>query len=242
MNQPAASILIVEDEMIIAAKISMYLTDLGYAVAGILPRAEDVLSHLEDSRPDIVLLDIQLKGSMTGIDLAHLLRNDHQLPVVFLTANSDDATFQLAKEARPYAFLTKPFDRQELARALQLTINLIDQQGSSVSPEPTVLTDRIFVFAGERRVKVMLADILYLQAERNYCRIHTDGKDYLLSMPMKTLESKLPPKVFQRIHRSFIVNLQRVDEVDDSSVQIGDHTLPMSASHRAAFMERIQSI
>lgn len=242
MTQPAPSILIVEDEMIIAAKISMYLTDLGYEVAGILPRAEDVLSHLEDSRPDIVLLDIQLKGSMTGIDLAHQLRNDHQLPVVFLTANSDDATFAEAKKARPYAFLTKPFDRQELARALELTVNLIDQQGYAGQSEPTVLTDRIFVFSGERRVKVMLADVLYLQAERNYCRIHTDGKDYLLSMPMKTLEGKLPQKVFQRIHRSYIVNLQQVDEVDDSSVQIGEHTLPMSASHRAAFMERIQSI
>ena len=242
MTQPSTSILIVEDEMIIAAKISMDLTDLGYAVAGILPRAEDVLSHLQDSRPDMVLLDIHLKGNMTGIDLAHLLRNDYQLPVIFLTANSDDATFQLAKEARPYAFLTKPFDRQELARALELTVNLIDQQASSAHPEPTVLTDRIFVFAGERRVKVLLADILYLQAERNYCRIHTAGKEYLLSMPMKTLEGKLPPKDFQRIHRSYIVNLQQVDEVDESSVQISGNTLPMSSSHRADFMERIQSI
>jgi len=228
--------------MIIAAKISMYLTDLGYAVAGILPRAEDVLSHLEDSRPDIVLLDIQLKGSMTGIDLAHELRNDHQLPVVFLTANSDEATFQQAKAARPYAFLAKPFDRQELARALELTINLIDQQRDAGQPEPTVLNDRIFVFSGERRVKVMLADILYLQAERNYCRIHTDGKDYLLSMPMKSLEGKLSQKDFQRIHRSYIVNLKQVDEVDESSVQISGHSLPMSASFRADFMERIQSI
>jgi DNA-binding LytR/AlgR family response regulator len=242
MTQPTTSILIVEDEMIIAAKISMYLTDLGYGVAGILPRAEDVLSHLEDNRPDIILLDIQLKGTMTGIELAHLLRDDHRIPVVFLTANSDEATFQRAKEARPYAFLAKPFDRRELARALELTINLIDQQSNSASPEPTVLTDRIFVFAGESRVKVMLADILYLQAERNYCRIHTAGKEYLLSMPMKTLEGKLPQKDFQRIHRSFIVNLKQVDEVHDSSVRIKDQSLPMSATHRPAFLERIQSI
>lgn len=242
MTQPSTSILIVEDEMIIAAKISMYLTDLGYAVAGILPRAEDVLLHLEDNRPDIILLDIQLKGTMTGIELAHQLRDDHQIPVIFLTANSDDATFAEAKKAKPYAFLGKPFDRQELARALELTINLIDQQASSAHSEPTVLTDRIFVYTGERRVKVLLADILYLQAERNYCRIHTAGKEYLLSMPMKTLEGKLPPKDFQRIHRSYIVNLKQVDEVEDSSVRIKDQSLPMSATHRPAFLERIQSI
>ena len=113
---------------------------------------------------------------------------------------------------------------------------------SSAHSEPTVLTDRIFVYTGERRVKVLLADILYLQAERNYCRIHTAGKEYLLSMPMKTLEGKLPPKDFQRIHRSYIVNLKQVDEVEDSSVRIKDQSLPMSATHRPAFLERIQSI
>jgi len=242
MDQKATSILIVEDEMIIAAKISMYLTDLGYEVSGILPRAEDVFPHLEKNRPDIILLDIQLKGTMNGIELAHFLRADYQIPVVFLTANSDEATFQQAKEARPYAFLAKPFNRQELARALELTRNLIDQQGTPSSPEPMVLTDRIFVFAGERRVKVMLADILYLQAERNYCRIHTTDKAYLLSMPMKSLEGKLPPKDFQRIHRSFIVNLRQVDEVDESSVRIKDKSLPISSTHRPAFLERIQSI
>lgn len=242
MTEPATSILIVEDEMIIAAKISMYLSDLGYAVAGILPRAEDVLSHLEDNRPDVVLLDIQLKGTMNGIELAHLLRDDYQIPVVFLTANSDEATFQQAKAARPYAFLAKPFDRQELARALELTINLIDQQAPVGYSKTAVLIDRIFVYAGERRVKVMLADIRYLQAERNYCRIHTADREYLLSMPMKSLEVKLPPKDFQRIHRSYIVNLKQVDEVDESSVLIGKNVLPISASHRAAFLERIQSI
>ena len=105
MTEGSIKILIVEDEMIIGAKISMFLSELGYEVTGILPRAEEVLLQLEENQPDIALLDIQLKGNMDGVALAQILHQEHHIPVIFLTANSDEATFQRAKAAKPYAFL-----------------------------------------------------------------------------------------------------------------------------------------
>lgn len=249
MSDPSVKILVVEDEMIIGAKISMFLTELGYEVTGISPSASDALILVRGNRPDIALLDIQLKGSMDGISLAHEFKNEHQIPVVFLTANSDDATFQLAREAKPYAFLAKPFKKLDLQRALELTISLMANQPQSnqiktsdVEETTYVLSDRIFVRHKERMVKILFEAILYIEAERNYCRIFTKGKEYLLSMPMKSLEEQLPPAMFQRIHRSHVVNLSHVDEVDDHIVIVGEKLLPLSKSFREEFMMRIRTV
>jgi len=90
-------------------------------------------------------------------------------------------------------------------------------------------------------VKILFEAILYIEAERNYCRIYTATKEYLLTMPMKSLEDQLPPALFQRIHRSHIVNLTQVDEVDENSVFIGQKSLPLSKSLREDFMMRIRT-
>lgn len=243
-------ILVIEDEMIIGAKISMLLTDLGYEVTGLLPRAEEAFYHLQEYTPDIVLLDIQLKGQMDGIELARVLQQDHHIPVVFLTANSDDATFQRAKATQPYAFLEKPFKKIDLQRAIELTISLMGTTNSASKVQDKqvdqevlqVLKDRIFVRDREKMVKLLLNEILYLKAERNYCRIITATKEYILSMPMKSLEKQLPSPLFQRIHRSYMVNIQHVEEINDSSILVQDHTLLLSKSFKKELLARIKSI
>ncbi len=249
MTESLIKILVVEDEMIIAAKISMFLTELGYEVTGILPRAEEALLQLVENAPDIALLDIQLKGSMDGIALAQVMQKEHQIPVIFLTANSDDATFQRAKAAKPYAFLVKPFKKLDLQRALELTVSLMANQPLGAQKEQPVsehtqfiLSDRIFVRNKDRMVKIMFEAILYIEAERNYCRIFTKTKEYLLTMPMKSLEDQLPSAIFQRIHRSHIVNLTQVDEVDENTVIIGQKTLPLSKSYREDLLMRIKTV
>lgn len=251
MIEGSIKILIVEDEMIIGAKISMFLSELGYEVTGILPRAEEVLLQLEENQPDIAVLDIQLKGNMDGIALAQILHQEHNIPVIFLTANSDETTFQRAKAAKPYAFLAKPFKKLDLQRALELTISLMARHDSSeLVKEPTtpdedtqyILSDRIFVRNKDRMVKIMFEAILYVEAERNYCRIVTKTKEYLLTMPMKSLEEQLPTALFQRIHRSHIVNLTQVDEVDENTVMVGQKSLPLSKSLREEFLMRIRTV
>lgn len=248
MSETAIKILIVEDEMLIAAKISMFLTELGYEVTGILPRAEEALLSVEENPPDIALLDIHLKGEMDGIALARALHTGAHIPVIFLTANSDDATFDRARVAKPYAFLSKPFNKTDLQRALELTIALMgaDNTGTDstqqVSEESSfILSDRIFVRNKDRMVKILFEAILYLEAERNYCRIITKTREYLLTMPMKSLEDKLPGH-FQRIHRSHIVNLLHVEEMDDATVTVGQKTLPLSKSWKEELLRRIKAI
>jgi len=247
MADSPAKILVIEDEMIIGAKISMYLMDLGYEVAGIFPAAEETLHFLQAYSADIALVDIQLKGKMDGIELARVLKDKYNLPVIFLTANFDDETFARAKETKPYAFLSKPMNKMDLQRALELTISLLseDDKWEKAPPqhrEDLTVADRIFIHNGAKKLKILFESILYIQAERNYCRIITHTKEYVLSIPMKSLEDELPSSQFQRIHRSHIVNLKHIDEMDEHSVYIGDKMLTLSKSYQQQFLQRIKSI
>jgi len=242
-------ILVVEDEMLIGAKISMQLTSLGYEVTGILPRGEEAIIHAEENKPDIVLLDIHLKGKIDGIETAMQLQKIANIPVIFLTANSDEATFNRAKMSRPYAFISKPYKQLDLQRAIELTISRMEENdtgpGSSDNAEderPYILSDRIFVRHREKMIKIIIADILYIEAERNYCRIFTNNKEYLLCVTLKTIEEKLPVRIFLRTHRSYIINLAHIDEVADGHVMIDQKAVPLSAGLKEQLLQRIQTL
>jgi len=242
-------ILVVEDEMIIGAKISMLLTNLGYDVTGILPRGEEAIQQVIDNRPDIVLLDINLKGKLDGIETAAEIQKMAEIPIIYLTANADDATFNRAKRTRPAAFISKPFKQLDLQRAIELTISRMAEQATGPIPEklageeqPFILSDRIFVRLNNKMVKIMVGDVLYMEADRNYCRIFTQQKEYLLAITLKTIEEKLPMRLFLRIHRSYIINLTQVDEVAESHVLIGQKAIPLSADLKEKLLKSLQTL
>jgi DNA-binding LytR/AlgR family response regulator len=243
-------LLIVEDDMIIAAKVSMQLTNLGYEVTGIVPRGEEAIRHVMDNIPDIVLLDINLKGTLDGIETAQAIHKIADIPVIYITANTDEVTFNRAKETRPYAFISKPIKNLDLQRAIELTISRIveksvpklDMDTEHSDNAPVILSDRIFVKYKEKMVKVFLSEILYIEAERNYCRVYTKSKEYLLSTTLKIMEDKLPPRDFIRVHRSFMVNLMQVDEVAENHVIINQKSVPLSIQLREDLLKRIQTI
>jgi DNA-binding LytR/AlgR family response regulator len=241
--------LIVEDEMIIAAKISMQLTGLGYEVTGILPRGEEAIKHVFENHVDILLLDIQLKGNMDGIETAVQIQKLSKVPIIYLTANADEATFDRAKMTKPAGFISKPFKQLDLQRAVELAyLRTIDaeaephDEGLIQEHPPVILSDRIFVRCRERMLKIMLSDILYIEADRNYSRIFTSQKEFLLSTTLKTIEEKLSNQLFVRVHRSYIVNMAHVDEVGDGQVFIEQKGIPLSAGMRENLLERLQTL
>lgn len=240
-------ILIVEDEMIIGAKISMQLVNLGYEVTGILSRGEEVATHVLENRPDIVLLDINLKGSIDGIETATQLQKVTATPVIYLTANADEATFNRAKLTKPYAFISKPFKQLDLQRAIELTISRIGETGGQLAtdnPEQPafILDDRIFVRHKEKMIKIMLTDILYIEADRNYSHLFTKEKDYVLAITLKTIEEKLPSKLFLRVHRSFVINVTHVEEVTEGQVKIVQHAIPLGAGMREMLLKSMRTL
>lgn len=242
-------ILVVEDEMIIGAKLSMLLNNLGYDVAAVLPRGEEAVSHLKENNADIVILDINLKGELDGIETATQLQKDSNIPIIYLTANADEATFNRAKTTKPAAFISKPFKQLDLQRAIELTIcrmaggDTIHQSNGSISGEEHfILSDRIFVRYRDKMIKIMVSDILYIEADRNYSRIFTGSTEYLLSITLKTIEEKLSVDHFVRIHRSYIANITQIEEVAESHVVIAQKSIPLSAGLKDHLLERIQTL
>lgn len=243
------NILIVEDNMLIGAKISMLLDELGYEAAGLMPRAEDALTFLADNTPDILLLDIKLKGKMDGIQLAETISQDKEIPVIFLTSNTDEATFNRAKATKPYAFISKPYKKLDLQRAIELTISMMDK-GENLSAASThetkgvsaILNDRIFVRYRDRMVKLFIKDIYYIEAERNYSRIFTKEKEYLLTMTLKVVDEKLPKSNFLRVHRSFIINLSHIEEVKERSITVGRQSIPYSVNHKEILLTKLRML
>jgi len=94
----------------------------------------------------------------------------------------------------------------------------------------------------EKMIKIIVAEILYIEADRNYCRIFTRNKEYLLSITLKTIEEKLPGRIFLRTHRSYMINLAHVDEVAEGHVIIAQKAIPLSTGLREQLLQRIQTL
>ena len=237
-------ILIVEDEMIIGANIALQLTSLGYDVLGIIPRAEEVLPKIRQTLPDILLLDIYLKGDLDGIELAHIIQKEFKIPIIYLTANADDAHFNRAKTTNPYAFISKPFKKLDLQHAIELTILRIQEEKKlEVTDLDTfVMSDSIFVRSHDKMIKININDILYIEAERNYCKIHCKEKEHLIVSTLKDLEEKLNVKNLMRIHRSFIINMHHIDEIATSHLVIAKKAIPVSPELKKQLLLHIQKV
>ena len=118
----SARILVVEDEWLVSQGIKETLQDLGYEVAGPVASGEEALELAQTERPDLVLMDILLKGGMDGIEAAECLRRRFDLPVIFLTAYADSQTLGRAKVTEPFGYLLKPFENRELHSAIEIAL------------------------------------------------------------------------------------------------------------------------
>ncbi len=119
-KESKTSILIVEDERIVAADIASRLTRLGYRVVGQAACAEEAIRLAEEFLPDLVLMDIRLQGKADGIEAADVIRKRLRVPVVYLTAHTDEATFQRAKVTEPFGYILKPFSERELRTVIEM--------------------------------------------------------------------------------------------------------------------------
>jgi PAS domain S-box-containing protein len=122
VSTSVAKILVVEDESLIADEIESALRELGYEVLGRATSADEAIREVADSRPDLVLMDIRLRGLRDGIQTAEELRDSYRVPVVFLSAHADEATLRRAKRSSPYGYVVKPFKMGALRSALEVAL------------------------------------------------------------------------------------------------------------------------
>jgi DNA-binding LytR/AlgR family response regulator len=238
-------ILIVEDDMIIAANISLQLSKLGYEVTGIETKAAEAIHHALETKPDLILMDIQLRGESTGIEAAHAIQEILDIPIIYLTANEDDATFQKAKDTHPFAFISKPFSNQNLERTIALVEKRIKGNSKKIAEESIFQEgqeDRIFIRNQNKLIKVMLDDILYVEAERNYCKITTTQQAFLIVSPLNKLCEKMDQKRFVRIHRSFMVNFSKLEAVAETHVELKGKILPIGKQFKEDLLRLVNKV
>ena len=120
MSEAARRILVVEDQRLIAADIENTLKKLGYDVVGNVSSGEDAISQSDEVRPELVLMDVRLRGEMDGIQAAEIIRDRFNVPVVYLTAYADEETILRAKKTTPFGYLVKPFNERELRATIEI--------------------------------------------------------------------------------------------------------------------------
>jgi len=236
-------ILIVEDEILIAEDMSADLEDLGYIVVGIALSGDECIESVERYSPDIVLMDVKIKGSIDGIEIAHILKRKKNIPIIFITSNTDSQTMKRAIESKPQAFLSKPYNRKELGIAIELAINNHNEGEFSKknNDEPT-LNSSIFVKNGELYSRIELDSIFYIEAAGSYCTVNAEKGDFILSNNLSHFKNKVNNPNFIRIHRSFIVNIQKVDGFDTNHVIVNGKELPISKSFRTEVIQLFKKV
>ncbi|MBF9251869.1 LytTR family transcriptional regulator DNA-binding domain-containing protein [Pontibacter sp. 172403-2] len=246
MTKP--KILISEDEVIIAEDIAASLEELGYEICAI-DSGEETLNIIRETQPDLVLLDINLRGKADGVEIGARIRQEFNLPFIYLTAYADKATLDRAKKTEPDGFLVKPFDEKGLRSAIEIALYKHDNQnGKGIdgtqqnAKEQEVATDYIFVKVKHRIIKVQYSNILWVEAYDNYSFIVTADQKYLVSSTLKDMEQKLPPQNFVRVHRSYIANLDMIEALEENAVVFAKGDIPIGKSYKKTLMSRFNII
>lgn len=240
-------IVVAEDDFVVAKNLSISLEEAGYEVVASKETGEELLDYLQEQKPDLVILDINLAGLIDGIAVAHQLKEKGDIPFLFLTSDRDRSTLEKAKLTQPSGYLIKPFDTDELVSAIELAVyNKNIQQATPAAPtshsEALMHDSYLFVKSKNRLEKVRYDDILFVEANDIYATLTTQQQTFILSYPLKTLESKFPSDRLMRVHRSYIVNLDHIDAIEDNYIQIKNKNIPIGKTHKEELMRRLSII
>ena len=252
MSKEPVRVLIVEDEPIISRDIAGRLRAKGYDVVGTARSRTEAVAKAGELLPQVVIMDIHLVDGHSGVDAAHDIRREHDVPVIFLTANSDSDTVSRAKIAEPYGFVVKPFSEQTLHTAIELALSrfageqdmrmqigrlhdLVEESGNA---------DHFFVKYKGRQVRLRFSDVCFVEALKDYVGIHVGPQRYVVHATMQDMEDRLPPRQFMRVHRSFIVRLDKIQAIDDGEITMEEisRKVPVGGSYMGKVRQRLDPL
>ena len=236
------NILIVEDEMIVADHLYSVLRKLGYSPLSPAINYTEAIEVLNNHPVDLAFLDIRLAGQRDGIDLAWKIREDYDLPFIFLTSNTDPYTVDRAKKVDPAAFLVKPFGEADIFTSIEMAIHNYRPKVTETTGEAPseMIREALFVRHKELFVKIKLDDIAFLKAAHVYLEVHsTSGKKYLVRKSLTDLTERLPSQ-FYRVHRSYSVNLDHLEAINAKYVVVREEQIPIGKNYREELLNKIR--
>jgi len=220
--------IIVEDNEVAVFVLKEYIKQHGTLnLKGVFESGENTLKYLEDNHCDLIFLDIELKG-INGIDLIKQLVNT---PNIIITSSKSN----YAAEAFDFDvadYMVKPFTYQRFEKAL-FKINKIQE---SLQPANQ---DFFYVKHNAKMVQVLFKDVDYIEAMSDYVDIHTSKTRYVIYSTMKAMEGQFPKKDFIRIHRSFIVRIDKISAINKNILSINGKEIPISRTHKEGLLKKV---
>lgn len=206
-------ILIVEDEVLIAEFINEMLLDEGYQNIELVHDCESAIEKFNLFKPEIILLDINIEGRDSGINLAKA--KNEEAKVIYITAQNDEATIKKAIETNPESYLTKPVKKIDVIAAVKLASFKIKN-------------DYVIVRDGIKDVKVLFDEIIYIKSDGNYIDIFLQNKKMTIRKSLDYFLNDLNNPDFVKVHRSYIVNIKKVTSKKSNFIYIDEIEIPIS--------------
>lgn len=223
--------IIVEDEPLALERTRAYLARVPeLRLAASFSSATDALVYLASHAVDILFLDIQL-GDMTGLRLLELAR---PAGAVILTTAYDQYALQ-GYDLDVTDYLLKPFTFERFLQAVGKA-----QARLRTDPAPTSLPEFFFVKTEYRKEKVALAELLYIEGMRDYRRLHLRDRRIMTLQTFGHFEQELPTSAVCRVHKSYMVALDKIESVERDRIRIGSTLIPVSDTYRAGFLRTIR--
>lgn len=246
------NVLVVEDESIVSKDIQHSLKKLGYNVVGSSPTGEKAIELAGSEHPDIVLMDIMLKGEMNGIEAASEIKKRFSIPVIFLTAYADESTLSKAKITEPYGYVLKPFKEIDLHTTIEMAIYKHGKEQEMLKERDLLFSlvenkenkDFVFVKSNSKLVKLKNSDINYIEALKDYVVIHTTEGRFTIHSTMKDIDSKMGSDDFVRVHRSYIVRIDKIATIEypNLTLEKSDKIIPIGGSYRDELNNKIKTV
>lgn len=194
------------------------------------------IKYLNENKVDLIFLDIHMPN-FTGLDFIKTLKDPPK--VIFTTTDS-----KFALEAFEFDFivdyLLKPIELERFEKAIDKAIKAIDSPKKTVEAKIKEETKNDFYVNIDRRlIKINLPSIYLIEAKGDYINIKTEEKNYIVHSTLKKIEEKLPKSNFLKVHRSYIINLKHIIDIEDNSVLIKKDVIPVSRSNRPELMKRL---
>lgn len=247
------NVLVFEDESIVSKDIQHSLKKLGYNVVGASPTGELALELVKSTNPDIVLMDIMLKGDIDGVEVAKMIKEKYSVPIIFITAYADEATLSKAKISEPSGYIIKPFKEVDLHTTIEIAIYKHIKEQEKIKERDFLFSiienkesgnDFIFVKHKSKLVKLRTDEILYIEALKDYVIIHSINIKYTIHSTMKEIERKMGEEEFLRVHRSYIVRVDKISTIEYPKLTIEktEKKIPIGGSYRYILNKRIKQV
>jgi DNA-binding LytR/AlgR family response regulator len=226
------SSIIVEDLQTAADFLKKYCEKSGIIdVEGHFLNAEDALVYLSENLVDLIFLDVEMPGA-SGFELMDRLV---YTPQVILTTSKTEYAYD-AFQYNVTDYLKKPFTYQRFLEAVQKVEKKKEEDDSASG------NDHIFIKADGKLIRLQNDDILYIESMGDYVKFITADKKYITHNTIKNLETKVDTLRFMKVHRSYIVNLSRIDDIQENMLYIKGTMIPISKAHKAKVLQKINVI